>query len=99
MEKRFPFTEFISLHSGRLLDSQTWAPTGFVTAFDQSGTMLWSTYLGGNFADSVNSVSAQAGSISVVGTTQSAIWPVAEAGPYPYGGANDLFVARYTILR
>ena len=97
VETRFPFTELISLHNGRLLGSQTWNPTGFVTAFNQSGTMLWSTFLGGNFADSVNSVSAQAGSISVVGTTQSAIWPLAAAGPYPYGGANDLFIARYFL--
>jgi len=43
---RFLYVNGVSAYGGRLL-ATAWPPTGFVAAFDPSGTMVWSTYLGG----------------------------------------------------
>jgi hypothetical protein len=72
---------------------------GFLTAFDASGAMLWSTYIGGNGPDVATGASAEAGAVFVAGTTQSELWPLAQAGPRPHAGGGDLFVARYEIPR
>jgi hypothetical protein len=96
---RSPFTDRISANGGRLLASARWHHNGFVTAFGPSGVLLWSTFLGGNSPDVVTGVSADAGSIHVVGTTQSEIFPLAQAGPRPFGGNADLLIARYDIPR
>jgi hypothetical protein len=90
VDTRFRFGERISKHSGRLLHSARWMHNGFLTAFDPSGAMRWSTYIGGNGPDVATGVSAEAGSV-FVGTTQSELWPLAQAGPRPQAGGGDLF--------
>ena len=65
---------------------------GFVAAFDESGTLLWSTYLGSNGDDSVDWIlPLPDGSVVVVGTTNSADFP----GLMPSAlGAGRNFIAR-----
>jgi hypothetical protein len=62
--------------------------------------MLWSTYLGGvGGYDSANGVSAAADRVYVTGGTNSEIWPLAQSGGRPFGGAGDVFLAGYLIPR
>ena len=94
-----PFANRVSPNGGSVVAGTRWNHNGFITALSSSGGMLWSTFLGGNAPDVVNGVSADAGSIHVVGTTQSAIFPLAQAGPRPFGGNADLLIARYETPR
>jgi photosystem II stability/assembly factor-like uncharacterized protein len=96
---RFLYVNGVSAYGGRLL-ATAWPPTGFVAAFDPSGTMVWSTYLGGvGGYDIASGVSAAADRIYVTGGTNSEIWPLAQAGGRPFGGAGDVFLAGYLIPR
>ena len=99
VERRLAYVDPVSADGGTLLAAVSGASSGFVTAFDTSGTLLWSTYLGGHSSDYATSVSAQAGSVHITGVTNSELWPLARAGPRPFGGASDLFGARYVILQ
>jgi hypothetical protein len=64
---------------------------GFVAAFDDSGSLLWSTYLGGSADDSIDLVlPLPDGSVVVVGTTYSADFPSLEPSPL---GAGNTFIA------
>ncbi|HYS25623.1 MAG TPA: hypothetical protein VEP46_08465 [Vicinamibacterales bacterium] len=96
---RFLYVNGVSAYGGRLL-ATAWPPTGFVAAFDPSGTMVWSTYLGGvGGYDTASGVSAAADRIYVTGGTNSEIWPLAQAGGRPFGGDGDVFLAGYLIPR
>jgi hypothetical protein len=64
---------------------------GFVAVFDDSGDLLWSTYLGGSADDSIDWVlPLPDGSAVVVGTTYSADFP--SLAPSPLGTGNT-FIA------
>ncbi len=70
----------------------------FMSRFDSSGNLVYSTYLGGGDADRGNSIAVDgSGSAYVAGTTFSNNFPTT---PYAYqtiflGGYSDVFVARF----
>lgn len=65
---------------------------GFLAAFTESGTLVWSSYLGGGGNDSINWLYPMAdGSVLVVGTSASADFPNLQASPL---GAGSAFIAR-----
>ncbi len=65
---------------------------GFVAVFDDRGSLLWSTYLGGSADDSIDWVlPLPDGSVVVVGTTDSKDFPSLQ--PSPLGTGNS-FIAR-----
>ncbi|MCX7011269.1 MAG: SBBP repeat-containing protein [Candidatus Sumerlaeota bacterium] len=68
---------------------------GFVTKFNSSGVLQWSTYFGGNGAEeSVNAIAAAPnGSIAVCGTTDSTNFPTLNAYDSTANGSSDIFVA------
>ncbi|HEX3552949.1 MAG TPA: SBBP repeat-containing protein [Thermoanaerobaculia bacterium] len=78
------------------------APVGsgynaFVTKLDPVGSILWSTYLGGNGSDSGEKIAVAAdNSVVVVGTTQSSDFPIQNAIQTGLNGPKDLFLARLT---
>ncbi len=64
------------------------ATDGFAAAFDDSGALLWSTYLGGSGADSIDWIVPLAdGSAIVIGTTDPADFPMLQASPLGPGSA------------
>jgi len=68
------------------------ATDGFLAEFDEAGTLLSSTYLGGSGDDQVDSIVPQGdGSAIVFGTTASTGFPATQVSPLGSGG---LFVAR-----
>ena len=72
------------------------AADGFLAEFDESGTLLSSTYLGGSGDDQVDSIVPQDdGSVIVFGTTASTDFPVTQTSPL---GTGALFVARLRSL-
>ncbi|MBI5384089.1 MAG: SBBP repeat-containing protein [Verrucomicrobia bacterium] len=74
---------------------------GFVAKFNSAGTLLWSTYLGGNSDDQANGVTVDAaGNIFVVGNTRSRQWVSGAPGTNFFGtnyndvGLQDAFAAK-----
>jgi len=64
----------------------------FIAAFDENGVLLWSTYLGGSAADTIDWVlPLPDGSVVVVGTTASTDFPSLQPSPFQKG---DTFIAR-----
>lgn|SRR5262245_14314696 len=80
VESRLAYVDAVFADGGTRLAAVSGASNGLVTGFDTSGTMLWSTYLGGNGSDYATSVPAQAVSVHVTGVTNSELWPLAQAG-------------------
>jgi hypothetical protein len=68
----------------------------FLTRFDPSGAITYSTYLGGNASEDARSVRLDGdGGVYVGGETTSTNFPTADAGQATYGGgASDVFVAK-----
>lgn len=68
----------------------------FVTKFSNSGTLLWSTYLGGGGHDSGYSITADAaGNALVVGETSSSNFPTTPgAEDTSHNGNSDAFVTK-----
>jgi hypothetical protein len=100
VEGRFHFIGSVSPYNGRLLATAGQAPTGFVTAFNASGAVVWSTYVGGiGGNDSVTGVAAEGDRVYVTGTTISEVWPLAESSGRGFGGGSDLFLAGYVMPR
>jgi hypothetical protein len=64
---------------------------GFVTALSASGTLLWSTYIGGSEDDRVVGVAVGNGVVHVGGETMSPSWAGDGVG---FQGGRDLFSAR-----
>jgi hypothetical protein len=95
-EARSAYIDRVSAYGGRVLAGTVSSYSGFVTAFEAGGTMLWSSYVGGTGSTTAAAVSAETGTIYVTGGTAAAIWPLAQAGPRPVGGS---FLARYMIPR
>ncbi|HUI78488.1 MAG TPA: SBBP repeat-containing protein, partial [Bryobacteraceae bacterium] len=70
---------------------------GFVAKLNSAGTaLIFSTYLGGNAADSANAVALdQQGNIYVAGETASANFPVLNGFQARIGGGLDAFVTKF----
>ena len=70
---------------------------GFVAKFDSSGTLRWSTYLGGSAEDEINDVAVDdVGNVYVTGWTDSSDFPVRNGYDSTYGGRLfDAFVAKF----
>ena len=95
-EARSAYIDLVSAYGGKVLAGTVSSYSGFVTAFDADGAMMWSTHLGGTGSTTATAVSAETGTIYVTGGTAAAIWPLAQAGPRPAGAG---FLARYVIPR
>ena len=68
---------------------------GIVVKLGPSGTVIYSTYLGGIDRDAVNGISVDAGgNACLVGFTSSNNFPLAAAFQTSYGGGDDAFVAQ-----
>ncbi|HUT81955.1 MAG TPA: SBBP repeat-containing protein [Candidatus Bathyarchaeia archaeon] len=69
----------------------------FITKFSAQGSLLWSTYLGGNSSENCLSVStADDGSCFLTGYTSSNNFPVLNAFNDTFGGVCDTFVAKFS---
>ncbi|MHA1309026.1 MAG: SBBP repeat-containing protein [Candidatus Heimdallarchaeota archaeon] len=69
----------------------------FVTKFSSSGSLLWSTYLGGNEFDVGNSIAVTSDGVCyVTGATESSNFPTLNAYNSTYGGAEDVFVTKFS---
>jgi len=69
---------------------------GFVSKFDTSGIMLWSTYIGGSWQDEVKAIIQDtAGNIYITGFTQSSD-NISTPGAYNpnYNGSKDVFLIK-----
>ena len=65
---------------------------GFLAVFDDGGSLVWSSYLGGSAGDSIDWVlPLPDGSAVVVGTTDSADFPNLQSSPL---GSSQTFIAR-----
>jgi hypothetical protein len=68
----------------------------FVTKFAANGTLLWSSYLGGDNNDIGNSIAvANDGSCYVTGITESNDFPTLNAYNYTRGEGSDTFVTKF----
>jgi hypothetical protein len=74
----------------------TYTYDAFLTKFDASGTLIFSTFLGGNNTDQARAVQLDAsGNILLGGYTSSSDFPVtANAYQKTFGGYNDAFLAK-----
>ena len=71
----------------------------FITKFSSSGSLLWSTYFGGNDYDRCRGVAvASDGSCYITGSTQSSDFPTKSAYDSSYNGGlyGDAFVAKFS---
>ncbi|MBK5114567.1 MAG: SBBP repeat-containing protein [Candidatus Heimdallarchaeota archaeon] len=69
----------------------------FVAKFSTNGTLLWSSYLGGNALDGGYSIAvANDGSCYVTGSTESSDFPTLNAYNSTYGGNGDAFVTKFS---
>lgn len=75
--------------------SKSGSQDGFITKFSATGSVLWSTYVGGNAEDKVYEVVPDnSGFIYVVGGTKSTNFPTANAAQSSNGGGWDFFVQK-----
>jgi hypothetical protein len=73
---------------------------GFVAAFHGDGTLIFSSYLGGDGEDLMYKMAADGcGNVSVVGQTSSADFPTAGSVETHYAGRNGYPNATVSILR
>lgn len=86
------FYTSVNAHQKSLKDSTD----GFVTQFDNSGKVVWSTYLGGSRQDVLNDLClGPLGRVYVTGTTSSKNFPIqGKAHQDTLGGKLDAIVAR-----
>jgi hypothetical protein len=69
---------------------------GFVLKLDPSGSLEWSTYLGGSNSDDCHSVAVLNGSVYVAGETQSSDFPLQNPFNNAFlGGPIDVFVTQF----
>ncbi|MFN8293821.1 MAG: SBBP repeat-containing protein [Chitinophagales bacterium] len=69
---------------------------GFVSKFDTSGVILWSTYLGGSWQDEIKAMALDtAGNLFITGYTQSSD-NISTPGTYNpnYSGSKDVFLVK-----
>ncbi len=69
----------------------------FVTKFDATGSLLWSTYLGGSDRDRSFAIDvADDGSCYVMGLTNSSDFPIKNAYNSTFSGLEDVFLAKFS---
>lgn len=73
------------------------ANDGFVLKFDNSGNMLWGTYLGGLGDDAIHCIrNDNAGNVYVVGKTSSGDFPLNSPFQSALAGADDAFITEFS---
>ena len=69
----------------------------FVSRFDGTGHLQWSTYLGGSKREQATAIAADpAGTLTVSGWTQSKDFPSLHPSDATLGGTQDAFLAQYS---
>jgi hypothetical protein len=70
----------------------------FVTKFSSTGTLLWSTYLGGSqgSSDSFDLVVGSAGDVFVVGITAAGNFPIKDAFDPTINGGTDAYLTKFS---
>ncbi|HUT81224.1 MAG TPA: SBBP repeat-containing protein [Candidatus Bathyarchaeia archaeon] len=69
----------------------------FIAKFSSNGTLLWSTYFGGNYWNIGRSIAVSSdGSCYITGWTYSTNFPTLNAYNSTYGGLGDAFVAKFS---
>ncbi|MEY4875361.1 MAG: gliding motility protein SprB [Bacteroidota bacterium] len=95
--KKFPTKNKAAAYNQSALNFNT---DGVVMEFDNNGAMLWSSYVGGNSSDALNSVSTDgAGNFYAIGTTSSTIGlPLVNSGFYYNAVLNvsDAIVVKFS---
>jgi len=71
----------------------------FVAKLSGSGSLLWSTFFGGNDSEISHDISvASDGSCYVTGSTESSDFPTLNASDNTYGGYGDIFLAKFSSI-
>ncbi|WP_455139279.1 SBBP repeat-containing protein [Candidatus Hodarchaeum mangrovi] len=94
MSNDFPITEnaFQSTFAGGIQDIHTVSGDTFISKFNKSGGLIWSSFLGGSSNDGgMHVVVDSFDNIFVVGVTNSFDFPTSESG---YNGATDGFITK-----
>ena len=87
-------TNFITT-TGALQPSNAGSRDSFITKFSPTGTLLYSTYLGGGGNDTANSIAVDVtGTVYVVGTTTSSNFPTVGQYQTNPSNSNDIFLSR-----
>jgi len=69
----------------------------FVAKFSSAGSLLWSTFLGGNASDWGEGIATDAsGGVYVTGSTSSADFPTPAGYDTSHNGGDDAFVAKFS---
>jgi len=70
---------------------------GFVAKIDASGTLVWSTYIGGSSNDNLEAIALDAsGNVYVAGWTFSTNFPIVGSAQGALAGASDAFVSKFS---
>ena len=74
------------------------ASDAYVSKFDENGSLVWSTYLGGSGEDSLQGITAQDGSVIIAtGYTRSPNFPVVGGTPKGPGSHRAVFVSHFDV--
>ena len=69
----------------------------FIAKFSSNGSLLWSTFLGGNRSDFALSIAVDSEeNVYITGYTNSRDFPVLNAYDSSYNGEDDVFVAKFS---
>jgi len=68
----------------------------FITKVSGTGSLLWSSYLGGTASEGANRVAVQSGNAYIIGSTTSSDFPTTGGFDTSLGGLKDAFVAKVT---
>ena len=70
---------------------------GFITEFNTTGQIIYSSYFGGNQSEEITSIAVNSNTVTVTGFTSSFNLPLVNAFDGVFaGGFSDVFVARFT---
>ena len=74
------------------------ASDAYISKFDENGSLVWSTYLGGSGEDSLQGMTAQSGSVIIAtGYTRSPDFPVVGGTPKGPGSHRAVFVSHFDV--
>src|SRR5205823_13013770 len=88
--------DFPTMNPVQLAIGSVGSSDAFVTKFDPNGSIVYSTYLGGNGPDTSTGITVDSsGNIYIAGSTGSTNFPLVNPIQAVYGGAiTDWFVAK-----
>ncbi|NHJ87226.1 MAG: hypothetical protein FK734_17310 [Asgard group archaeon] len=70
---------------------------GIIAKFSNTGSLLWSTFLGGNDSDHGYAIAVAGDGCSyITGDTKSSNFPIKDAFDNTYGGNWDIFIAKFS---